>query len=107
VSDTHTGPAAQKLVDAVQEDLGEIVDLLDRALVKIRAVEVAGKGVNGLAATMKAKGGEIGLTIDVLKGEAESVAKKMLHDPRKTPAIVQMVDESKVADVIAAKSKAS
>lgn len=101
---THTGPAAAKLVSAVQEDLGEIADLLGRALEKIRAVELAGKGVNGLPATLKAKGNEVEQTIKVLTEEHARIAKKMLHDPKRAVEIHEHVDSALAANVAAARS---
>lgn len=94
----HTGPAAQKLVEAVQEDISEVVDLLERALRKIREVEDEGRGVNGLATTMKGQGNAIQEAMRVIIAEAESVAKKMLR-PAPPDPIVQTIDETKLADV--------
>lgn len=93
----HTGPAAAKLVEAVREDIGEVVDLLERALRKMREIEDEGRGVNGLATTMRTKGNEIEATIGVLNEESEGVAKKMLREPREP--ITQTVDEAQAERV--------
>lgn len=101
----HTGPAAQKLVEAVQEDIAEVVDLLGRALKKMREIEEEGRGVNGLATTMKARGNLIDETINVLNGESDGVQKKMAGASR--VEVVSHVDEAQAERVRAAKARAS
>lgn len=94
--DSRTGPAVQKVVDAIQEDVSEIVDLLERGLEKMRDLEGHSKGINGLAGLLKAKGAEIELVVGILREESVSVAKKMLSEPR---PIRTHVDEEKAAEV--------
>ena len=101
---TRIGLAVQKTVAAVQEELDEIAKLLEAALAKIRTVEVDGKGINGLAGTMKGQGNQIAESIKTIQAEAESVAKKMLHEPRKRHEIREHVDQEKAAEVSAARA---
>lgn len=98
----RTGPAVQKVVEAIGEDISEIVDLLQRGLEKMRDLETHSKGINGLAGLLKAKGSEIELVIGILREESLSVAKKMLSEPR---PIRQSVDEEKLAEVRERKAK--
>jgi hypothetical protein len=104
MADNRTGPAVQKVVDAVQEDIGEVVDLLSRGLAKMRDLESHARGINGLASTLKGKGNEVEQVIAVLGEESERVAAKMLSEPR--PAITQTVDEAKLEEVRERKAKA-
>lgn len=101
-TDNRTGPAVQKLVEAVQEDVSEALDLMQRGLDKIRVLEGQSKGINGLSGTLKAKGDEVALAITVIREEAEAVGKKMLREP-KAPVIHQHVDKERAAAVAAAK----
>lgn len=87
----------QKVVGAVQEDVAEIVDDLQRALDKMRELEGHAKGINGLASILKGKGNEVEQVIAVLKEESERVAAKMLAEPRSP--IRESVDEEKVEQV--------
>ncbi|MEQ1573080.1 MAG: hypothetical protein ABL993_02430 [Vicinamibacterales bacterium] len=97
MADNRTGTAVQKVVDAVQEDIGEIVDLLTRGLAKMRDLEGHARGINGLASILKGKSAEVELIVSVLKEESERVASKMLAEPR--AAIREAVDEEKAAEV--------
>ena len=97
MADNRTGPAVQKVVDAVQEDIGEVVDLLTRGLEKMRDLEGHARGINGLASTLKGKGNEVEQVIAVLREESERVAAKMLAEPR--AQIRESVDEVKLAEV--------
>lgn len=100
--DNRTGTAVQKVVDAVQEDVGEIVDLLSRGLGKMRDLEGHARGINGLASILKSKSAEVELIVSVLKEESERVASKMLAEPR---VIRESVDEEKAAEVRAARAR--
>lgn len=87
MSDTRTGPLVGKLVEGIQADISDAIEQLEGGLAKIRALEAHTKGVNGLSATLKAKGNEIAQTIDVLRGEAEGVARKMLATAPREPIL--------------------
>jgi hypothetical protein len=102
MADNRTGPAVQKVVEAVQEDLGDAINLLQRGLDRMRELEGHAKGINGLASTLKAKSTEVELVISVLREESEGVAKKMLTEPREP--IRQSVDHGKVEEVRASKA---
>lgn len=82
MSETRTGPLVGKLVEGIQADIADAVEQLDGGLRKIRALEAHTKGVNGLSATLKAKGNEIAQIIEVLTGESDGVAKKMIGATR-------------------------
>lgn len=82
---TRTGPLVGKLVEGIQADISDAIEQLQGGLSKIRALESHTKGVNGLSATLKAKGNEVAQIIDVLEGECEGVAKKMLASAPKEP----------------------
>lgn len=104
MADSRTASAVAKVVSAVQEDIGEVIDLLTRGLEKMRDLEGHAKGINGLAGLLKAKAAEVELVISVLTEESESVAKKMLTEPRKE--ITQRVDEAQADAVRSAKARA-
>jgi hypothetical protein len=66
-------------------------------LAKSRELEGHAKGINGLAGILKAKGAEVELVISLLREESDSVAKKMLREPR--DAITSTVDEAQAERV--------
>lgn len=101
MSETRTGPLEGKLVEGIQADIGDAVEQLQAGLSKLRALESHTKGVNGLSATLKAKGNEIAQIIDVLEGEQESVAKKMLSTAPKEQ-ITEKVNADHLAKVVSA-----
>lgn len=78
MSDTRTGPQVQKLVDAIGEDMAEAVGHLAKGADMIRQLEGATKGVNGLAAFLKAQHNALSKMIADMEEEAASVGKKML-----------------------------
>lgn len=94
--DSRTGSAVAKVVDAVQDDLTEITDLLSRCLVKMRELESHARGINGLGSTLKSKGNEVEQIVTVLRDESIRVAAKMLAEPK---PIVTIVNEQHAADV--------
>lgn len=100
---TPIGLAVQKTVAAVQGELGEIASLLEQAMKKCRTVEVDGKGINGLASTMKGLGNQLAESIKTVQAEAESVARKMLHEPK--ARLTERVDHEHAAEVLAARAE--
>lgn len=100
---TRTGPLVGKLVEGIQADLADAVEQLQGGLAKMRALEGHTKGVNGLSATLKARGNEVAQIIDVLSGESESVARKMLGTGTKDP-ITERLNIEHATAVVAARS---
>lgn len=105
MSDTRTGPLVAKLVEGIQGDIADAIEGLASGLAKMRALEGHARGVNGLAATLKAKGAEVQLIINVLQSESESVAKKMLGAAREpitervdTPLVIRVKDARRESD---------
>lgn len=101
MSDTRTGALVSKLVEGIQADIGDAVEQLQAGLSKLRALESHTKGVNGLSATLKAKGNEIAQIIDVLEGESDGVAKKMLSASPKEQ-ITERVNTEHLTKVVGA-----
>jgi hypothetical protein len=79
---TRTGLLIDQLITGIQADIAEAVEQLEGGLGTIRALETHTKGVNGLASTLRSKGIAIEQIIEVLRGEADDVARKMLGTPR-------------------------
>ncbi len=104
MSDTRAGPQVQKLVDAIKEDIGEIVGHLTRAEETMQDLEVAAKGVNGLSAFLKAQRNAVLKMVGDLNAEGADVERKML--PSKEP-ITSSVNEKLAAEVRAAKEGAA
>lgn len=103
MADNRTGPAVQKLVESIHEDVGEALDLIRRGLDKLRILESQTTGINGLSGKLKAKGAEIELAIGVIEEEAEQVAEKMLREKRPATPIDQHVDTEHATKVLAAR----
>lgn len=102
MADTRTAPAVAKLVDAIQEDIQEARSHLDRGLAVLRALEPSARGINGLAAYLKAQGNALDEMLAGLESEAKNVETKMLGGSR--PEIVTNVDAAQLEAVRAAKA---
>lgn len=94
MSEIRTGAAVGALVEAVQSDIGDGVADIRRGLDKLRALEAHARGINGLASTLRAKCKEVETAVDVLEEEAESVARKMMGEPKRE--ITESVDADRV-----------
>ena len=103
MSDTRTGPLVQKLVDAVDEDLDDIVGHLSRGLELMRSLQSDAKGVNGLSGFLKGQGDQLQTMLDHLSAERKDVAGKMLP---KRPEIAATVNADQLEAVKAAKAGA-
>ena len=101
---TRTGPAVQKLVDGLQEDITEAVGYLAKGLELIRALQGETRGVNGLSPLLTGKGNELDNIIDGLTSECLEIEKKLLGTGR--PEIVQKVDADLTEAVKAARGAA-
>jgi len=101
VSDTRTGPLVQKLVDALQEDIAEVVGFLQKGRDQIRLLEGETRGVNGMSAFLKSKGNELDKMISDLREEAGGAEKKMLGSPL---VITTNVDKAHVERIAKAKA---
>lgn len=97
MSQTRTGATVKKLVADVQEDLGDITDLLGTACDKMRQLETETRGINGTASMLKAKRNALEKMIADLKEESTAVAEKMLGQKR--PEIRSNVDAEQAAKV--------
>lgn len=86
---TRTGPQVKKLVEAIQEDLGEAREVLAKGREILGALEPDVRGVNGLSSSVRAWGQQVDKLLSDLEEEAEAVAKKMLGGG---PKITQHVD---------------
>jgi len=82
IATTRTGLLIDQLITGIQADIADAVEQLEGGLATIRALETHTKGVNGLAAILRSKGVAIEQIIDVLRGEADDVARKMQGTPR-------------------------
>jgi ribosomal protein L20 len=89
-----------KLVSAVQEDISEIQQNLDKAREHMGQLEGQTKGINGLSAFLRAQGLALDKMVSDLKDEAVAVEKKMLGNPVE---ITHHTDEAHAARVKAAK----
>jgi hypothetical protein len=87
---TRTGPLIDELITGIQADIADAVERLEGGLATIRALETHTKGVNGLASTLRSKGIAIEQIVEVLRDEADAVARKMLGTPRES--ITEHVD---------------
>lgn len=101
MSDTRTGPAVQKLVDFIQEDLSEAAGHLQQGLDMVRALEGETRGVNGLSAFLKSQGNALEKMVSDMAEEAQSVAKKMLGSNR--TEVVTVVNPELAEEVATAK----
>jgi len=101
MSDTRTGPLVQKLVDALQEDIGEVIGFLRKGRDQMKLLEAETKGVNGTSAFLKSKGNELDKMIEDLEDEAQAAEKKMLGTPL---VITSTVDKTHVERVARAKA---
>jgi hypothetical protein len=100
---TRTGLLIEQLITGIQADIAEAVEQLEGGLATIRALETHTKGVNGLASVLRSKGIAIEQIIDVLRGEADDVARKMQGTPRE-PIVenVNVAHLERVAEVLKA-----
>lgn len=101
MSDTRTGPLVQKLVDALQEDIGEVVGYLQKGRDHMKLLEGETKGVNGMSAFLKSQGLALEKMIADLNEEAEGAEKKMLGAKLE---ITTSVDKAHVERVAKAKA---
>lgn len=102
MSDTRTGPLVHKLVDALKDDISEVVGYLQKGREQMRLLEGETKGVNGMSAFLKSKGNELDKMIGDLTEEAEGAEKKMLGSPI---VITTNVDKAHVERIAKAKGK--
>lgn len=102
MADTRTGASVRQLVAHISEDLGDVVDHLQRGRELMRSLESDARGVNGLSPFLRGQGQALDKMMEDLREEADDVEKKMLA-PR--PEITSSVDADRAAAVKVAKEK--
>ncbi len=88
---TRTADARKKWADALQADLGEIHELVEKACTLMREVEADTRGVNGLPSFLRSKGNELEQMAKDIRTELEDVPAKLSGEKTKkrTPSIVE------------------
>jgi len=102
MTETRTGPAVRKVVEAIEADLSEVIEGLEKQRDLIARLEEDARGVNGLSSTLKAKRKHLDQIVEDLSGELEGVRPKMLGT-NGSPAIEQSVDDELAAEVVEAR----
>ena len=74
----RSAPLMARAVEVLADDFHHAADLLDEALAVIRELEPVARGINGISATLRAKGNEVETLIKVLRDEAHGLPRKML-----------------------------
>lgn len=101
-SDTRTGTAKTKLVEAIDGDLEELGEKLHTHRSTLSRLEEDGRGVNGLSSSCKAWGKQLDEILRGIEEEAERVKKLMLGTEH--PEIKQSVDDGLKERVTEAKA---
>lgn len=101
MTETRTGPAVRKVVEAIEADLSEVIEGLEKQRETIERLELDARGVNGLSSTLKAQRKHLYQIVEVLSAEHEGVRPKMLGP--ETPPIDQSVDQELAAEVAEAR----
>lgn len=96
-AETRTGKLVEQLVEAVQEDLDEVIVHLEQALKASGALVGETRGVNGLSSFLKAQGQQLEKMIQDIRDEAEAVERKLFGIGR--PEIVERVNQEKVEEL--------
>jgi hypothetical protein len=96
-AETRTGKLVEQLVEAVQQDLDEVVVHLEHALKASSALVGDTRGVNGLSSFLKAQGQQLEKMIRDIREEAEAVERKLFGIGR--PEIVERVNHEKVEEI--------
>lgn len=80
---TRTAEARKKWADALQADLGEIVEHIQKAGALMREVEADTKGVNGLPGFLRNKGNELEKMAVDMQAELDDVPAKLSGEKAK------------------------
>ena len=96
-AETRTGKLVEQLVEAVQQDLDEVIVHLEQALQASAALVGETRGVNGLSSFLKAQGQQLEKMIQDIREEAEAVERKLFGIGR--PEIVERVNQDKVEEL--------
>lgn len=94
---TRTGKLVEQLVEAVQQDLDEIIVHLERGLKNVEDLVGDTRGVNGLSSFLKGQGQLLEKMIEDLREESEAVSRKLMGIGR--PEIVERVNQEKVEEL--------
>lgn len=94
---TRTGKLVEQLVEAVQQDLDEIIVHLERGLGNVEDLAGDTRGVNGLSSFLKGQGQFLEKMIEDLREESEAVSRKLMGIGR--PEIVERVNQEKVEEL--------
>ena len=76
--DLRTESAVAKLVEGVEEDLGELGGMIERAKELMDALVEPTRGLNGLAPFLRGQSTLLNEMIENIKGESAAVRKNML-----------------------------
>lgn len=98
-SEPRTAIAVRTLADAVDADMAEIIDDLDRAAARLSALETAARGLDGLAGVCRQKATELGLMREVLSEESSALRGRLLPGSKPVAVVVSGPEPARVRAV--------